>query len=370
MGGMRRQAAASMAASVAAACAFATTARGSLFLTTQRPMPLAAGRGAATTSANDLVPVRALGSSDRSQDSASAALVGVAFLGAAACGAAAAQRSRRAVVARRAEEEEAGTGTGTRTVTIGTEKKTNKVEWNRRVRRIEGGRAIFDVTITKPLGLVPQAFGNRPGVGVAKIKPDGNTAKHNEEVIVRGMDAMFVLEGDEVIAVNGVDTEGKDIEVVGDLVKNAEGDSITLKLCRNYQKGPVKTVWYPGGEQVTLKRGAVLRLGAEALNVDVIYGCKDGYCSKCWHACDVTNTVYRICKNVVPVEWDNVCPLILNRADVVLEQLGVPVTKLMQADGILVPAPPGLNGDEIRKNIDKLRQEGTLKPGFLNNGKW
>ena len=37
-------------------------------------------------------------------------------------------------------------------------------------KRIEGGRAIFDVTITKPLGITPKEFPNRPGVGIAGIK--------------------------------------------------------------------------------------------------------------------------------------------------------------------------------------------------------
>jgi hypothetical protein len=43
--------------------------------------------------------------------------------------------------------------------------------WDIRPRkRIEGGRAVFDVTLPKPLGLTPKNFPNRPGVGIAKIK--------------------------------------------------------------------------------------------------------------------------------------------------------------------------------------------------------
>eukprot|EP00434_Breviolum_minutum_P019517 symbB.v1.2.017215.t1/scaffold1333.1/size124786/1 len=37
-------------------------------------------------------------------------------------------------------------------------------DWVKRVKMIEGQRALFDVTIPKPLGLVPANFPNRPGV--------------------------------------------------------------------------------------------------------------------------------------------------------------------------------------------------------------
>eukprot|EP00439_Symbiodinium_sp_Y106_P059174 s3973_g8.t1 len=47
-------------------------------------------------------------------------------------------------------------------------------DWVKRVKMIEGERAVFDVTIPKPLGLVPANFPNRPGVGVAKITPDSS----------------------------------------------------------------------------------------------------------------------------------------------------------------------------------------------------
>mmetsp|Transcript_13256 Transcript_13256/g.31411 ORF Transcript_13256/g.31411 Transcript_13256/m.31411 type:complete len:316 (+) Transcript_13256:96-1043(+) len=194
-------------------------------------------------------------------------------------------------------------------------------DWVKRVKMIEGERAVFDVTIPKPLGLVPANFPNRPGVGVAKITPDGNTDQLNRRVIVDGEEGMWVLEGDEVVAVNGETVEGKSLDEVGPLVKNSEGDSVTLTLCRHYMAGPVKVVFLPSGKVATMKRGIEILKAAEVGVEDVSFSCKEGWCHACWHTDPMFGTVYRACSAIsrkrpppknprrIPEKWNNVVPL-------------------------------------------------------------
>jgi len=217
-------------------------------------------------------------------------------------------------------------------------------QWNSRVKRIEGGRAVFDVTLPKPLGLTPRNFPNRPGVGVAKINPGGNTDLWNRQVLLEDADGMFIMEGDEVVAVNGTLCEGQDLEKVSKLVKESEGDTLTLKLVRNYLTGPVKIVWKPSLKMATYKRGALLRACEETLGANVRYSCEDGWCSSCWHAEDNYMTVYRICKMDVPPKWDNVMPFVLLSALEVKNTKGVLCKNLMQADGVKPPRKDGKMG--------------------------
>eukprot|EP00440_Ansanella_granifera_P032542 gb/GFBE01035308.1/.p1 GENE.gb/GFBE01035308.1/~~gb/GFBE01035308.1/.p1 ORF type:complete len:310 (+),score=70.11 gb/GFBE01035308.1/:1-930(+) len=194
-------------------------------------------------------------------------------------------------------------------------------EWVKRVKMIEGERAVFDVTIPKPLGLIPANFPNRPGVGVAKINEGGNTDTLNRKVIVDGDEGMWVLEGDEVIAVNGENVEGKSLDVVGPLVKESEGDSVKLTLCRHYMAGPVKVVFLPSGKVATMKRGIEISKAAEVGVEDVSFSCKEGWCKACWHTDPMWGIVYRACsaaskkrpppKNprTIPMKWNNVVPL-------------------------------------------------------------
>lgn len=194
-------------------------------------------------------------------------------------------------------------------------------DWVKRVKMIEGQRALFDVTIPKPLGLVPANFPNRPGVGVAKINPDGNTDQLNKRVIIDGEEGMWVLEGDEVVAVNGTNVEGKSLDEVGPLVKNSEGDSVTLSLCRHYMAGPVKVVFLPSGKVATMKRGIEISKAAEVGVEDVSFSCKEGWCKACWHTDPMFGICYRACsaysrkkpppKNprTIPMTWNNVVPL-------------------------------------------------------------
>lgn len=201
-------------------------------------------------------------------------------------------------------------------------------EWRNRVKMVEGNRAVFDVTIPKPLGLIPKDFPNRPGVGIAKINEGGNTELLNQKVLVDDEPGMWVLEGDEVIAVNGENVEGQSLERVGPLVKASEGDSITLTLCRHYNVGPVKVVFMPSGKVATMKRGIEISKAASVGVEDVSFSCKEGWCKTCWHLEPLSGVVYRACasqgknrpppKNprTIPEKWNSVAPmLLLNRAE-------------------------------------------------------
>lgn len=267
----------------------------------------------------EMAPGRALrhaaaGAAPSSQ-SKSGGAQGLALLaGLGAVGAAALRRGNRArQIARRAEAEaEAEEPVGA----------TYKPEdWIKRVKIIEGDRAVFDVTIPLPLGLVPRDFPNRPGVGVAKINKDSNTDKLNKAVIMEGAPGMFVLEGDEVVAVNGVNVEGQSLEKVAPLVKDATGDSITLTLCRAYLAAPVKVVFIPSGQNAVMKRGVEISQAANVGVAEVSYSCKEGWCKACWHTDPMFGIVYRACAAVskkrpppknprnVPKEWNSIVPL-------------------------------------------------------------
>jgi len=204
----------------------------------------------------------------------------------------------------------------------------NQDDWTKRVKFIEGERAIFEVTIPKPLGLIPKNFPNRPGVGVAKINEDGNTDKLNRSVIIDGAPGMWVLEGDEVVGVNGVDMEGKSLDDIGPLVKESPGDSVTLKLCRYYFAGPVKVVFLPSNKTAVMKRGVEISKAADAGVQEVAYSCKEGWCKACWHTDPMFKIVYRACNAVslkrpppknprtIPEKWNNVVPLwLIGRRD-------------------------------------------------------
>eukprot|EP00434_Breviolum_minutum_P012534 symbB.v1.2.011044.t1/scaffold734.1/size167996/3 len=58
---------------------------------------------------------------------------------------------------------------------------------------------------------------------MTRHREDGNTDQLNKRVIIDGEEGMWVLEGDEVVAVNGTNVEGKSLDEVGPLVKNSEG---------------------------------------------------------------------------------------------------------------------------------------------------
>lgn len=254
--------------------------------------------------------------------SAAAALAGGLALGLAALHAAAA-------AARRRRGRAAGARGGHRVARRkGVMEGYDPDDWTRRVKFIEGERAVFDVTIPKPLGLIPKDFPNRPGVGVAKITPGSNTDLLNRRVIVDGEPGMWVLEGDEVVAVGGVDVERKGLDEVAPLVKDSVGDSVTLTLCRYYMAGPVKVVFLPSGQTATMRRGVEISKAADVGVQEVSYSCKEGWCKACWHTDPMFGIVYRACsaqsvkrpppKNprCIPEKWNNVVPLwLLGRRD-------------------------------------------------------
>merc|ERR1711862_756867 len=89
------------------------------------------------------------------------------------------------------------------------------------------------------------------------------------------MGGMWVLEGDEVLAVDGVDIEGS-VDKIVECVQSSESDTLTLTLGRNYlklPKGPIKVVFAPSGNMTPVSRGMslekVARLANEEIDCDV-----------------------------------------------------------------------------------------------------
>lgn len=192
---------------------------------------------------------------------------------------------------------------------------TSRIEWYRKVKRIGGDQAIFDVTIPKPLGIKMQKFPQRSGVGISEIFADSNTDKLNRRVCVDDEpgSGMWVLEGDRIMAINGADTENGDIEQVIKLVGQSEGNTITLTLMRNTRKGPIKIVLLPEGFTQTVRRGSRLSAAAEAAaGQELKYGCIDGWCGTCWHRERTTNGIFKPCCDVLTADWDNVMPLVIS----------------------------------------------------------
>jgi len=194
-------------------------------------------------------------------------------------------------------------------------------EWTSRVKAVAGDRCLFDVTIQKPLGLTPKDFPSRSGVGIAAIADGGNTDKLNRRVLIDDEPGMWVLEGDEVVAVNGEPVEGKGLDVVGPLVKESEGDSVTLTLCRAYMQAPVKVVFMPSEKMATMKRGIEIRNAAKVGVEELSYSCQEGWCKTCWQTDEMWGIAYRACsaqskkrappKNprTIPEEWNSIIPL-------------------------------------------------------------
>eukprot|EP00971_Amphidinium_carterae_P237361 4711823-Amphidinium_carterae.1 len=55
-----------------------------------------------------------------------------------------------------------------------TAMQATRAEWFRRVKRLPGDLAVFDVSIPKPLGLRLQEYPQRDGVGIAELFEGGN----------------------------------------------------------------------------------------------------------------------------------------------------------------------------------------------------
>mmetsp|Transcript_57234 Transcript_57234/g.69935 ORF Transcript_57234/g.69935 Transcript_57234/m.69935 type:complete len:297 (+) Transcript_57234:57-947(+) len=195
--------------------------------------------------------------------------------------------------------------------------KATRVEWFRKVKRISGDRAVFDVTIKKPMGIaleyLPDKKGGFRGVGISEVVKDGNAWELNKKVCVTEEDeGMWILEGDRIIGVNGTETVDSSIDDIARLVGESEGDSVSLTLCRNTRLGPIKVVLMPGGEFATVRRNSRLSAAVEfALGREIKYGCIDGWCGTCWHRERVTGWLFKPCSDLITTDWDNVMPMVL-----------------------------------------------------------
>eukprot|EP00929_Paragymnodinium_shiwhaense_P063697 TRINITY_DN3183_c0_g1_i1.p1 TRINITY_DN3183_c0_g1~~TRINITY_DN3183_c0_g1_i1.p1 ORF type:complete len:316 (+),score=93.52 TRINITY_DN3183_c0_g1_i1:173-1120(+) len=197
-------------------------------------------------------------------------------------------------------------------------RQATRIEWYRKVRRMPGDAAVFDVVVKKPLGVKMELYPQNSklkGVGISEVVEGGNTDLLNQRVCKDDGEGMWVLEGDKVMAVNDVDVEEGTIE---DIVKEVQAakDEVKLTLQRNTRTGPVKIVVNgPVGEgrMITVRRGSRLSAAAEyCAGRELTYGCIDGWCGTCWHRERTTNGVFKPCCDVITGDWDNVMPLVLS----------------------------------------------------------
>jgi len=192
--------------------------------------------------------------------------------------------------------------------------QATRTEWYRKVKRLGGDRAVFDVIVPKPMGikleLFPQA--NRRGIGISQVVPGGNSDDINRKVCIQDEPGMWILEGDQLLAVDGTDCEEGTIQDVVELVSNNGKDEVKLTLMRDTRRGPVKVVVMPDGAMETIRRGCRLSAAAEyAKGGELKYGCIDGWCGTCWHRERVTNMIFKPCCDVITEDWDNVMPLVI-----------------------------------------------------------
>jgi hypothetical protein len=193
-------------------------------------------------------------------------------------------------------------------------RRATRTEWYRKVKRVGGDQAIFDVIVPKPMGVKLMRFPEgRDGVGVSEIVPGGNTDLMNRKVCINEDPGMWILEGDRVMAVNDQSTETAEIEDIVEIVMgSSDRDDVKLTLMRNTRKGPIKVVMMPEGNVATVRRNAKLAQAAEfAAGRELKYGCIDGWCGVCWHRERATNGIFKPCCDLLTADWDNVMPLVL-----------------------------------------------------------
>lgn len=196
--------------------------------------------------------------------------------------------------------------------------QATRTQWYRKVKRISNDRALFDVVVPKPMGVKLERIpdfkkGGFAGVGISEVVAGGSADELNKRVCITEEDSgMWVLEGDRVIAINGEDTKDASIEDCVKIVMDSDNDAVTLTLCRNTRKGPIKVIIMPGGEQATVRRSSRLSAAAEyAAGQELKYGCIDGWCGTCWHRERTTDGIFKPCCDVLTGDWDNVMPLVL-----------------------------------------------------------
>lgn len=191
--------------------------------------------------------------------------------------------------------------------------QATRAEWYRKVRRLPGNLAIFDVTIPKPLGLQIKKFPppREEGVGVFEITPGGNAEEVNRKVVMDDGPGMWVLEGDQVLAVDGEDVEELSVKEIAGKIGQTTGNEVTLTLQRNTRLGPIRVVIMPEGVQATVRRGIRLSAATEYAGRESDFGCIDGWCGTCWHRERATNGVFKPCCDMLTGDWDNTMPLVL-----------------------------------------------------------
>eukprot|EP00971_Amphidinium_carterae_P275444 5465325-Amphidinium_carterae.1 len=100
---------------------------------------------------------------------------------------------------------------------------------------------------------------------------------------------MWLLEGDQVLAIDGQDVEDYTVDEMADVIKANTSNAVTLTLQRNTRLGPIRVVIMPEGCQATVKRGLRLSAATEYAGRESDFGCIDGWCGTCWHRERSTN---------------------------------------------------------------------------------
>lgn len=163
-------------------------------------------------------------------------------------------------------------------------------------------KVLFDVTLSKPLGIRLSNGPDGPGkgCGVAEVADRGSVPELLADVL-KGKDSMWVQEGDALEAVNDQPVASEDEAT--ELIAGA-GKEVKLTFSRP-RTGYIKVV-FPGGLQVTSPRAAILARLADKVGYDCGCRCRDGRCGKCWHKDEATGEIYVLPLNapgVVPSVW-------------------------------------------------------------------
>lgn len=164
-------------------------------------------------------------------------------------------------------------------------------------------KIVYEVSLQKPLGiaLVDAPSGPGFGVGVEEVIEGGSADQLLQEVL-DGKDSMWIQEGDELEAVNGIPVDGYQDKAV-ELIM-ASGDEVKLQFARP-RKGFIKVV-FPGRKSITSPRAAILQRLAEKVGYNSGCTCKDGRDPKCWYKDPATGEVYVLplnCPGLVPSVW-------------------------------------------------------------------
>jgi len=210
--------------------------------------------------------------------------------------------ARRQQLARRAE------GDGRQEVYGGPEDMFDKSRPLPAEAQMIGEQIVFDVELARPAGLrIVEKDEDDPGsgIGVQEIEPQGAAMELIREVIENPRSRrMWVQDGDELVAIEDVPTEGSKerfMEIV-----QALGDKPTVKFTfSRKRKGPIMVV-FPDGSFGFSPRYAKLIRVAESCGYD--HGCtsKTGTDKNCWFRDPSTGEVYVLPLNVpgvVPSLW-------------------------------------------------------------------